>query len=271
MSRWLVVLLSCLLVFGFTGLSLAQEVIDVQGSTTVLPVMQIVAEEFMAQNPEIEITVSGGGSGVGISALLDGVVPVAMSSRKIKPEEMETAQNLGLDIKEVPIALDAIAVVVNPANPLEEISLELLRNIYTGEIKTWEEVGTHAGEIAVISRDTASGTFEVFNEHVLQGAELSPEALRLSSNRAVLEEVARNPQAIGYIGLAYVSQSVKPVQLEGVFPSEETAKSGEYLLSRTLYLYLAREAEGSIAELVDFILSEEGQKIVEEAGFVSVN
>lgn len=270
MSKWLVVLLSCLLVLSFAGLSLAQETIDIQGSTTVLPIMQIVVEEFMAQNPGVEITVSGGGSGVGISALLDGVVPIAMASRQIKPEEMEEAQSKGLDVKEVPIALDAIAVVVNPANPLEEISLELLRSIYTGEVKTWEEVGANSGEIAVISRDTASGTFEVFNEHVLQGAELSPEALRLASNRAVLEEVARNPQAIGYIGLGYVSESVKPLRLEGVLPSKEAAISGEYLLSRTLYLYLAGEAEGSIAELLEFTLGEEGQKIVEEAGFISL-
>lgn len=272
------VLLSSLVlcfILSLSGLSWGVEKVDVQGSTTILPIMQIIAEEFMAQNEDIEVTVGGGGSGVGISALLDGVTNVAMASRDMKEEEWQKAKEKGLDIREIEIAKDALSVIVNSLNPISEIDVDTLQKIYAGGISNWQELGVALdGEIVIISRDTNSGTFEVFNEHVLRGEELADKALRLPSNQAVLNEVVSNPNAIGYVGLGYAQQGgdkIKALTVNGVEASPEKALSGEYPLSRGLYLYVNGEPQGAVKKLIDFVLGPEGQTIVEEEGFISLS
>lgn len=257
------------LVFVFSSAVLAAS-IDIQGSTTVLPITQILAEEYMDLNPDIDITVSGGGSGVGIAALIDGMTPLAQSSRPIRQSEIEQAAERGIEVVEIVIAKDALSCVVHPSIPLEEISIDMLQQIYTGQITNWSKLTGTDQQLVVVSRDTASGTFEVWNEYILQGEELAPEVLRLPSNQAILNEVANNPNAIGYIGLGYVSGSVKPLIIDGVEPTVENALSGTYPISRSLYFYAAGEPEGEIKDFVDFTLSEAGQQIVAEEGFVPV-
>lgn len=263
----LIGLLGCVI---FSLPILAEERVAIQGSTTVLPLVQVLAEEYLAEHPEVDISVSGGGSGVGITALLDGVVDVAMSSREAKEKEIEAARRKGKELIPYVIAYDAIAVIVHPSNPVENLPLETLRKIYSGEIANWEELGWRRMPIVPISRDFASGTFEVFNKVVLKGKEVTPSALMLVSNLAILQEVSSSPGCIGYVGLGYVRESVKVVAIDGVFPSPESVRTGAYPLSRPLYLYLAHPPEGVIRDFLDFILSERGQRIVAETGFIPV-
>jgi phosphate transport system substrate-binding protein len=252
------------------SLAWAGERIVIQGSTTVLPLVQILAEKYMEKHPEVDISVSGGGSGVGITALLDGITDIAMSSREAKEKEVAEARARGKDLIPVVIAYDAIAVIVHPKNPIDTLSLENLRRIYTGDIRNWKDLGGPPVPVVPISREFASGTFEVFNRVVLQKEELTPSALMLVSNLTILQEVSSSPGCIGYVGLGYVRETVKVVALEGVFPTKESVRLGQYPLARPLYLYLARPPEGSVGDFIAFALSEEGQYIVAEEGFIPV-
>lgn len=271
MKKLFLIFTISLMVLSFSMLTMAAEKINVAGSTTVLPIMQIIAEEFMNQNPKVEITVSGGGSGVGIAALIDKIADIAMSSRKIKSEEEKKAISNGLAIREFEIAKDAITIIVNPANSkMNRIDSQTLKKIYTGEITNWKEITGEDKTIVVISRDTNSGTFEVFNEHILKKAPLAPSVLMLPSNRAVLDEVGKNPDTIGYVGIGYVNDQVKGLLLDGVEPTKENALNGSYPISRSLYLYTPRPPQGAEKDLIDYILSDEGQAIVEEEGFIRI-
>ncbi|QPM66858.1 phosphate ABC transporter substrate-binding protein [Atribacter laminatus] len=260
-----------LAVFSFAFSAFSAEKLNVSGSTTVLPIMQIIAEEFMNQNPEVDITVSGGGSGVGIAALIDKIANVAMSSRKIKAEELDKAVAKGLSVQEFEIAKDAITVIVSPANTMmNQIDSHTLKQIYTGAITNWKDLNGEDKPIVVISRDTNSGTFEVFNEHILKKDQLAPTVLMLASNRAILDEVGNNPEAIGYVGLGYVTDQVKGLLLDGVEPTKENALNGSYSISRGLYLYTPDIPQGVTKDFIDYFFSEEGQTIVEEEGFIRI-
>jgi phosphate transport system substrate-binding protein len=259
------------IVFFLSPFLAARERITVQGSTTVLPIMQILAEAYLEKDPEVDISVSGGGSGVGITALLDGVADIAMSSREAKGNEIKDAQNRGKELIPLIIAYDAIALIVHPSNPLNDITLKDLQRIYSGEVKSWAEVGGQNIPIVPISRDFASGTFEVFNRVVLSQKELTPSALMLVSNLAILQEVASSPGCIGYVGLGYVQKDVKVMSLDGIFPSPENVRLKKYPLARALYLYLSRPPEGKVQDFLEFVLSEEGQRLVAEEGFIPVN
>lgn len=240
------------------------------GSTTVLPIAQLCAEKFMEKHPDVDISVRGGGSGVGIAALIDGTCDIAMASRPMKTKELKSARGKGIDPVATVIARDGIAVIVHPSNPLSEITLVQLRDIYTGKISNWKDVGGKSGRIVVISRDVASGTFEVFKKLVLKGAKTRADALMLASNKAVAITVEKTPGAIGYVGLGYVSSKVKALTVDGVKPTKKAVASGEYKLARPLYFYTDGKPKGLAKEFIDFVMSSEGQKIVEEAGFVPV-
>ncbi|HSV30986.1 MAG TPA: PstS family phosphate ABC transporter substrate-binding protein [Atribacteraceae bacterium] len=246
----------------------AQESIDISGSTTVLPISQILAEAFMDLNPDVAITVSGGGSGIGITALVDGIATIAQSSRKIRQSEIDKATERGINIVKIEIAKDALSAVVHPSNPLEDISIDTLQKIYMGELTHWKELNGWDKEMVIISRDTASGTFEVWNEHVLRGKELTPIALRLPSNAGIRAEVTGNPHAIGYLGMGYVTEAVKALRVDGVDPVMENVLDGDYPIARGLFYYVAGEPEGALRRFIDFILSPEGQRIVAEEGFI---
>ena len=242
--------------------------ISIQGSTTVLPIMQKIAEVYMQKHSDVKIDVSGGGSGVGITAFIDGTTDIAMSSRKMKPVEIQRAKNKNIYVKEIEIAKDGIAVIVHPSNTISGLSIVELHDIYTGKIKSWKDVGGKNKPIVVVSRDTASGTYEVFDEKVLKNDKVRVDALMQASNAAVKGAVAGAEDSIGYIGISYISSDVKPIKVEGVEITKETAISGAYPISRPLYIYIKEDAQKLINDLIDFILCDEGQRIVEEVGFL---
>lgn len=181
----------------------------INGSTTVLPVMQKAGEAFMASHPDIQLSISGGGSGNGIKALMEGQCNIAMSSRDMKDKEKEACKAKNINPVRTTIAVDAIVPVVNPGNPLKEITSEQLKDIYAGKITNWKEVGGKDGKIVVVSRDSSSGTFECWNELIMKKERVAPSALMQASNGAVVQAIAKNPNAIGYIGLGYLNSTVK--------------------------------------------------------------
>ena len=244
--------------------------LTIQGSTTVLPIAQRCAEEFMKEHPEANISVRGGGSGVGIAALIDGTIDIATASRAMKTKELKKARVNGINPVAHVVARDAIAVILHPQNPVNNLTKSQLKAIYTGAISRWNEVGGSSDVIVVVSRDVASGTFEVFNELALDKQRVRPDALMQASNQAVVNIVASTNGAIGYVGLGYLSKEVKPIAIDGVMPSVATAKSGAYLLARSLYMYTDGKPKGLAKEFIDFVLGPKGQKIVKEEGFVPV-
>jgi len=264
-------LLAVLMVLGMTGNSLANKnTITVTGSTTVLPIAQSAAEVFMEKNTAVEISIQGGGSGVGIASIIDGACDIADASRPIKDKELDKAVSKGIDPKAHVIAMDGIAVVVNKSNSIEALSKQQLKDIFTGKISDWGQLGVSGGKIVAISRDSASGTFEAFNKLALDKARVRPDALMQASNQAVASVVAKTPGAIGYVGLGYLSPDLKALVIEGVIPSKATVLSGDYILSRPLFMYTNGEPTGHTKSFIDFILSDEGQKLVESLGYVGL-
>lgn len=245
--------------------------ISLKGSDTVLPLAQAEAEKFMTENSGKSVTVTGGGSGVGITALIDGEADIATASREMKAEEIEAAKAKGINPVETTIAYDGISVIVNPASSVSELTFDQLRGIYNGSISNWKEVGGEDRPIAVISRDSSSGTYEYFQETVLLGDEYRPDALTQPATGGVVGEVSQNPGAIGYIGVAYLDNSVKALNLNAgngfEAPTSENILSGAYPLSRSLYFYTNGEPSGLTKEFFDFVLSEKGQGIVSEVGY----
>lgn len=269
MKKIMSVVVSGLLCLGLTAPCFAEKVV-IEGSTTVLPIAQMAAEVFMERNPNADISVRGGGSGVGIASLIDGTCDIADSSRPIKDTELDKAVTNGRDPKAHVVAMDGIAVVVNSANPLKGLSKKQIKDIYTGKISDWSEVSGKAGKIVVISRDTASGTFEAFAELVLNKEKVRPDALMLASNQAIATTVSRTPGAIGYVGLGYVTSAVKALEVDAVLPSKETVLSNKYPIGRPLFMYTNGAPQGAVKDLIDFIMSPEGQNLVEKEGFVSL-
>jgi phosphate transport system substrate-binding protein len=247
----------------------AQE-INMVGSTTVLPIAQATAEAFMEENKNIEISVGGGGSSIGAKALMSGTCDIANSSRPLKDSEIDQAISKGIKPQPHIVAMDGIVVIVNRSNNLKNIPLADLKAIYTGDIKNWTEVGDSNQDIVVVSRDTASGTFEAFSVLALGGAKVRADSLMQASNQAVLTTVAQTPNAIGYIGLGYVSDAVNVVTVDGITASKDTVLTMKYPISRPLYMYTGGQASGAIKKYLDFVKSAEGQKIVEAQGFVAI-
>lgn len=246
------------------------ETVTVNGSTTVLPAMQLVAESFMKANPNITITISGTGSGNGIKALMDGTTDIAMSSRDLKKKEADDLAKAGHKPIRYTVAYDAIIPVVNPKNTVKKLTLDQLRDVYAGKIKDWKELGGASAPIVVIGRDTSSGTYECFQELVMGKTRVSPRALLQSSSGGVVQAVAGNPNAIGYIGIGYMDSQTHGLTVNGVAPTLDAAKNKTWPISRDLFLFTAGEPTGAAKQVIDFMLSAEGQKDVEKAGFVQV-
>ncbi len=249
-----------------------EQSISVKGSDTILPLAQAEAEEFMNESSGKSVSVTGGGSGVGIAALIDGQVDIATASREINANETEAAKKNGINPVEHSIAYDGITAVVNPANPVSELTFDQLRGIYNGSISNWKEVGGEDKPIAVISRDSSSGTYKDFQKDVMLGDEYRPDALTQPATGGVVGEVSQNPNAIGYIGFAYLDNSIKALSLDkgngSVTPTAESILNGEYPLSRSLYFYTNGEPSGLTKEFIDFVLSEKGQNLVSEVGYI---
>ncbi len=244
--------------------------LTIKGSTTVLPIAQAAAEEFMDKNPGINISVQGGGSGVGIASLLDKTTDIADSSRNIKNEEKTKAKGSGVNPYENIIAMDGIAVIVHPSNPVKNLTREQIKAVYTGKISNWSELGGKNARIVVVSRDSSSGTFESFEELVLNKEKVRRDALTTASNQAGAQTVAQTPGAIAYVGLGYITPRVKAVDVDGVKCTKQNVLNKKYALSRPLFMYTNGLPAGNVKKFIDFIKSKEGQKLVEEEGFVGL-
>lgn len=258
----------------FVGLMMTQqafaaEEIVINGSTTVLPFMQKAGEAFMGANPGITLAISGGGSGNGIKALNEGLCQVAMSSRDIKPSEVEQGKAKGVTPLRTAVAVDALIPVIHPKNPVRELSGAQLRGIYAGTITNWKEVGGNDAKIVVISRDTSSGTYETWEELVMKKERVAPSALMQASNGAVAQAVSKNEKAIGYVGFGYLNASLKKVNVDGVEATAATALSKQWPIARELYIFTNGEPTGAIKKLVDYLIDpRKGQKIVLETGYI---
>ena len=251
--------------------------LTLKGSDTMLHVGEAWTEQFKKDHPEIRMSVTGGGSGTGISAIINGHTQIAMSSRYAEPNEIQAAVKLGKALKEFEVGKDGIAVIVSRNNPVSELTLDQLRKIFTGAVTNWKQVGGQDREIIIYSRDTSSGSYVFFREHVLAKKEFAKAALRMASTAVLVESVAGNEAAIGYSGLAYAQDAnvrilaVKAVpEAEAVTPTFETIRDGSYAIGRPLLLYTLGEPQGRAKTFIDFTLSDKGQRILKEIGYVPV-
>jgi len=253
--------------------------ITVKGSDTMVHLASDWAEIFMKTNPKLEVSVTGGGSGTGIAALLNNMTSICAASRNIKKKEKEIAKQKGIAPKETVVARDGIAVVVNPANPVSELTIEQIKKIYTGAYENWNQVGGPNKNTVITSRDSSSGTYVFFQEHVLAKQDYSEKAMLMPATSSIIQTVSSNKWAIGYVGLGYALKAkgkVKMIKIKtdanaaSIKPSKEAVRSGKYPISRGLFLYTNGKPTGTIKQFVDFCLSTEGQKIVEDAGYVSI-
>ena len=254
--------------------------IENKGSDTIVNLALAWAEAYQAQHPEVRISVTGGGSGTGIASLINGTVDVANASRQIKDEEIKTAQSNGVEPVEHVIARDAIAVIVHPQNPVTQLTLKQISDIYSGKINNWTEVGGEDRPIVRLSRETNSGTHVYFLETVLRLGNtadrtlFSTDTLLLPSSEGIIVEVRQNPNAIGYDGLGYVPHDLKMIAIaekEGgayVLPSIPTVNDKTYPIARDLYMYTDGEPTGIVKEYLNWILDAQAQEIVAELGFV---
>lgn len=241
-----------------------------KGSTTVLPIAQKVTEAYMALHTETVITLSGGGSGNGIKAIIDGTATIGNSSRFIKDKEVKQA--VDQNVYPVPhrIALDCIVPVINPKNPVTNLTKAQLKDIYTGKVTNWKDVGGNDRKIVVITRDSSSGTFDAWKDLVLDKERTTPRALTQPSNGGLVTQIASTEGAIGYIALGYINKDIKVVSVDGVKGSEQTAKSGRYTVSRPLFMFTSGWPEGETLDFINFILSPKGQALVKEAGSITL-
>ena len=256
--------------------------IENKGSDTIVNLALAWAEKYQQEHPDVRISVTGGGSGTGIAALINGTVDIANASRQIKPEEIAEAKSKGVDPVEFVIARDAIAVIVNPENPVSQLTLQQISDIYSGKIKNWSEVGGDDRPIVRLSRETNSGTHVYFLETVLRLGQkdnktlFSMDTLLLPSSEGIVYEVRQNPNAIGYDGLGYVPKDLKMIAIAKeagaayVIPSAETVNSGTYPIARDLYMYTNGQPAGIVKTYLDWIVSPEAQQIVTDLGFVPV-
>ncbi len=269
MRIFLRILFSVFFVCSLTGFTSAED-LRIDGSTTVLPVAQRAAEVFIKKYPDVKVFVSGSGSGTGIKALIDGTTNVATSSREAKDKEVASGKAKGVTLTGHKVALDGIIPVVHPSMKINDITLEQLRDIYNGKIKSWKELGGPNRPISVVSRDTSSGTYEVWEEKILKGDRVRPDALLVASNGQAVQTVAQNRYAIGYIGIGYLEKIVKILKVNGKTASPGSVRDGSWPIARPLFMYTNGKPSGVIAKFIDFMLSKEGQKIVNEVKYVSI-
>lgn len=257
-----------------------QRAIQNKGSDTLVNLALAWAEAYRQVRPDVSIAVTGGGSGTGIAALINGTVDIANASRPIKEEERAAAQANGIEPVEFVVAIDALAVIVHPDNPVSALTIDQLADIFTGRITNWKEVGGNDAPIVLLSRESNSGTHVYFLEEVVRKGDeeskdiFAPQTLMMPSSVGIISEIRRNPNAIGYDGLGYVTSDVKVIAVARdsrspyVLPSVESGADGSYPLARNLYMYTAGEPSSEIADYINWIRGPAGQAIVAQLGFV---
>jgi phosphate transport system substrate-binding protein len=256
--------------------------IQIKGSDTIVNLVQIWAERFVYNKPNVNVGVTGGGSGTGFAALFNGTCDIAMSSREIEGKEKIIAQSKNVYPLEFKVGLDGLAILVNKDNPVDNLTISQLRDIFTAKITNWKEVGGYDKKIVILSRESDSGTHMFFKEHVIRGGdknskiEFSVHSLLMPSSQAIYDEILQNPHALGYVGMGFINDKVKAISVsidgsgEYVYPTSENVLSGKYPISRPLYLYTNGSPKGLTKDFIDYSLSNEGQKIVLETDFVPI-
>lgn len=249
--------------------------ITIKGSDTTLPISQKLAEQYMLENSGETLIVTGGGSGVGISSLMAETTDIAQSSRKIKFDEVLKIEDAGKSIEEIVIAYDAMAIVVHPENKVSDLTRQQLEDIFTGKIQNWSELGGDDLKIIPYSRETSSGTYEFFKESVLNDKNYVNGIMSMPATGAIIQSVNQTPGAIGYVGLAYLNDDVKAINVsyDGenfVQPSIENAKNNTYPVVRPLYFYHSADVNENVKKFIEYSLSPTGQKLIEEIGFITV-
>jgi phosphate transport system substrate-binding protein len=251
--------------------------VTIKGSDTMVILGQRWAERYMATHPGQFLQITGGGSGTGIAALINGTTDICQASREMKTDEKKKLrdryQTTGV---EIPVAKDGLSIYVNAACPITEFTLDQLRGIYTGKITRWKELGGPDEPIVVYSRESSSGTYVFFKDHVLGGADFAPQVQTLPGTAAIVNAVSQDPRGIGYGGVAYakgirIPALKKDAASPAVTPSEATVRDGSYALSRNLYFYTRKKPDGAVKAFIDWVLSAEGQKLVTDVGYFPVN
>lgn len=267
--------LVALLIFS-SNITLGQKVV-IKGSDSVLPLSQKEAEQYMKTNKSVNISVVGGGSGVGIAALIDGTTQIAMTSRPIKMDEKLKLQAAGRQYKEVKIAYDALSIIVNPGNKVSQLTREQIEGIFTGKIKNWKEVGGDDMKIVAYARETSSGTYEFFKEHLLNRKNYAATCLNMPASGAVIQSVSQTKGAIGYVGLAYLDKSVKAIAISTdkgksyVKPSLVSAKNKTYPIVRPLFFYYPTKSEAVVKPFIEYVTGKTGQGFVSQIGYISLD
>jgi len=250
--------------------------IAIKGSDTMVVLGQRWAEEYMKKKPGTTIQVTGGGSGTGISALINGTTDICEASRSMKDaEKAQLKEKTGAPPEEITVAKDGLSVYVNDANPLTELTMDQLKGIFTGKVTNWKELGGPDAKIIPYSRENSSGTYVFFKEHVLQNADYTPRAQAMPGTAAVVNAVVKEKFAIGYGGAAYakgikIIKVKKDAAAKAIAPSDATVKDGSYPLSRPLFFYLRSKPAGDIKSFIDWVLSPEGQGIVLKVGYFPI-
>ncbi|MBW1952178.1 MAG: phosphate ABC transporter substrate-binding protein [Deltaproteobacteria bacterium] len=264
-SRWLVLIftLSLALIIGCRSQTDQRHTLTIAGSTSVQPFAEKLAEIYMQEHPDLLINVQGGGSSAGILAVEQGAADIGTSSRDLTPEEKH--------LNDIAIAWDGIAIIVHPSCPLENLSLEKLRQIFTGQIQNWRQLGLEPHGIHAITREEGSGTRNAFEELVMGQAEITPAALVQDSNGSVREIVANDPYALGYISVGLVNDRVKALAIDGVKPSSINIKEKRYKLIRRFYFVTRDTPSRTAKNFIDYVLSRKGQLLLEVEGLVSVH
>jgi phosphate transport system substrate-binding protein len=244
----------------------------IKGSDTLgAKLVPQLAEEFKAQHPGTTFDIAAEGSTTGFAALIDKTAAIAMASRPAKPEEMAKAKEKGVNFKEITVAYDGIAVIVNTANPVKALTRRQVEQIFTGDVTDWSGAGGSGGKISVYTRNTSSGTFSEFKELAMKKRDYAPDSQKLAGNEQIASEVAKNPNGVGYVGLAYTKASgIKVVPVEGATPSKESVLAKSYPYARPTFFYTDGDASGVAKQFIDFTLSDAGQKIVTQVGFVPI-
>lgn len=250
----------------------AQGMVKIKGSDTVLPLAAAWAEAYMKNHPNAMISVTGGGSGVGLASLINGSCDIADASRAAKPKEINQARDRNVVFKATTVAKDGLAIVVHPRNPLSAITTAQLKKLFS-TAQTWKEVGGSATPVIATGRDSSSGTYVFFQDTILGGRRYRQDMLTLPSNNAICQTVSEDLGAVGYVGLAFAKEfakrnKVKIIPVNGVAATDENVKNGKYPLWRPLYCYTNGRASGTIADYLKFVTSSEGQKLVEKVGYV---
>jgi phosphate transport system substrate-binding protein len=259
-------------VLGATAFFARADALIIKGSDTLgAKLVPQLTEEFKAQHPGTTFDIAAEGSTTGIAAIIDGTAQIGMSSRPAKPEEIATAKSKGVELKPTTVAYDGIAVIVNSANPIKGLTKKQVEQIFTGDIADWSAVGGSGGKISIYTRNTSSGTYSEFRELAMKKRDYAASSQKMAGNEQIAQEVSKNPNGVGYVGLAYTKESgINVLPIDGAAPSKESVLEKKYPYARPTFYYTNGDPSGLAKEFVDFTLSDAGQKIVAQVGFVPI-